>query len=284
MPTVGFFFTLFADYGAERGGELPGKWFVRALEPFGVEESTVRQTLYRMVREGMLASRRAGRNKIYRLTDLGQAATDPGRSRLQMKPENTWDGYWMLVTYQFATEDRVARTRLKDALFLEGFGQLTRGVHVHPRDKTEWLQRALGRDDLLSRVNVFRGRRIGGQSDHDLVRSTWDLDSIRGGYERFISRFSPLARREWSHHDPSIAVQLRLASVRSFLETAWQDPGFPLELLPQSWPALRAQEIAETLYKKLKPPLMKYGDSLMSELNVAGLPRSAKTSHKMAPC
>lgn len=271
MPTAGFFFMLFADYGAERGGELPGRWFVRALEPFGVEESTVRQTLYRMVREGILASRRAGRNKIYRLTDLGQAATDPGRSRLRMKPENTWDGYWMLVAYQFATEDRIARTQLKDALFLEGFGQLMRGVYVHPRDKTEWLHRALGRN-LLSRVNVFRGQRIGGQSDYGLVRSTWDLDSIRGGYERFISRFSPLARREWSHHDPSIAVQVRLASVRSFLETAWHDPGFPLELLPQSWPALRAQEIAETLHKKLKPPLMKYGDSLMSELN------------RMAPC
>ena len=72
--------------------------------------------------------------------------------------------------------------------------------------------------------------------------------------------------RNWRRYDPLEAVAVRFAFVLRYLETAWADPELPLELLPAGWPAIRAHEIAATLRKNLKDPLLEYGDHVLQSL------------------
>ena len=101
-----------------------------------------------------------------------------------------------------------------------------------------------------------------------LMHRLWDVEDLRSGYAEFIRVFGPLTRRKWSRHDPTLALKARFAFVLNYLETAWQDPGLPLELLPSRWPAVRAQKIARQLYRTLESPLFGLGDKVLDEIGM----------------
>jgi DNA-binding transcriptional regulator PaaX len=258
-------FSLLQAYGGERGGELPGSWFVAMLEPLGIPADTVRQTLYRMTKSKALTNRRVGAFKLYRLTRYGKAGTDAGTSRLLKPPEKKWDGLWLVVVYKFQSEERVFRDQVKGLLELEGFASLSRGTYLHPRDRSQGLRESVGEHGLADRLTMFRGRQIEGQSNRDLVRRLWDLEGLRAGYSAFIRDFSPLRRRSWSRTDPHQALRLRFAFVLRYLEIAWKDPGLPLALLGE-WPAGRAQAVASHLHGALHQPLLDHGDAVMERV------------------
>lgn len=260
-------YSLLASYGAERGGSLPGSWFVAALEPFGHRPTSVRQTLYRMEREGALTSTPLGPNKLYRLSPLGRAGTDAGTDRLRTAPTRGWDGRWTVVSYEFSQDQRQIRELVRGLLEVDGFANLTRATFVHPRDRTQRLSSALAAHDVAECVHVFRSERIGGASDMDLIGDLWDLEAISRGYESFLETFGAMAhRRRWDRIDPMLGVATRFAVVIRYLETAWQDPDIPTELLPAAWPAAKAQALAASLVQRLHAPLMEYGDHVLQTL------------------
>ena len=273
-------FSLLASYGARRGGALPGSWFVRALEPLGLRPDTVRQTLFRMTRSGSLRARGVGSYKLYELAPHGRAGTDAGTARLLREPDPEWDGKWVVLSYRFDGEDTELRERTSDLLRLEGFANLSPGTWLHPRDCTERLMPALADSRAMDNVQVFRAERIGGLSDRALLRRHWDLEALGAGYRGFLRRFGPCGRRRWDRRDLSEAVVVRFAFVMSYLTTAWRDPGLPLQLLPHTWPAVRAQALAARLYRILDQPLMAYGDSIVAALDLpAGVaPRGTKSA------
>lgn len=266
-------FSLLQAYGRERGGELPGSWLVAMLEPLGIPADTVRQTLYRLTKSKALASRRDGPFKLYRLTRYGAAGTDAGTHRLLQPPQQQWDGWWLLVNYQFQSDERVYRDLVKELLKLEGFAPLSRGTYLHPRSLTVGLRETVAAYGLSDHITMFRARQIGGQSNRDLVRKIWDLDVLRTGYLGFIREFSPLTRRSWDRADPVEALRIRFSFVLRYLEVAWQDPGLPLELLPRTWPAARAQKVAGALHKSLHQPLLNYGDAVMERVRPVSQPQ-----------
>ncbi len=264
--TSSYVFSLLQAYGGERGLELPGSWFVSMLEPLGIPADTVRQALYRLTKSKALATRRVGSFKLYRLTRYGKAGTDAGTSRLLEPPEREWDGWWLLVNYQFQSDERAHRDLVNGLLQLEGFASLSRGTYLHPRDRSGMLKDSIGEYGILDRLAFFRARQLEGQSNRELVQRLWDLDVLRAGYSQFIREFSGLSRRKWSSAEPWEALALRLGFVSRYLEIAWQDPGLPLELLPRDWPAARAQNVASTLHRALHQPLLDHGDALMESI------------------
>ena len=255
--------SLLAGYGQHRGGELSGTWFVAVLKPFGLQPSTVRQTLYRMGKEGFLKERRHGTHKLYRMSSYAETATEAGTTRLSQPPETEWDGQWLLANYRFNTDEVIQRNLVRAILEVEGFGQLSRATLLHPRDRSAAVLGPLTEAGLADRVTMIRGRVVQSRSDLDLVRTVWEIEKIAGGYREFVRTFSPLTRYQWSRRDPWQALAARFTFVLRYLETAWRDPSLPLELLPGSWPAARAQEIATVLYESLKQPLLDLGDSVL---------------------
>lgn len=263
-PTSDFIYSSLSFFGEPKGGELPGTWFVRAMGSLGLEETAVRQTLFRMEKEGALRSRRSGRIKLYRPSVSTRAILEAGRERVRAKTPSEWDGLWTLVHFRVGEGDREGRDRLRDVLRVEGFGALGPGFYLHPHDRIARLlasARDLGLDD---RLNIFRGPHLAGLDARQLVRMLWPLEALAVRYGRFIDRFRPVAAapvRRWS---PKEAFGLRFAVMFEFFRISWDDPGLPPSLAPPGWPGEKARRMAEELLKKLNTPALTYAEQVLS--------------------
>ena len=271
-PATELIYSMSHAYGGRRGHWLPGAWYVAALTQLGISESAVRQALFRMAKQGTLDTLREGRSKWYRLSVRGSAETSVGAEKIHGPATGSWDGMWTFVHYRFATDERAARDHVHEILELEGFGALARGVYIHPRDRAAVIEQAVNDAGVAQgRFVVFRGQRVGGESNAELVCRLWDLDSIETGYRDFLDRFEPVLRRQ-RVPSPRRAFGLRVACVLAYLGTAWDDPDLPAELLPRRWPGPRAQETASRLYEKLLPGTLQFGDDLMRKIGMTERP------------
>jgi phenylacetic acid degradation operon negative regulatory protein len=262
-PTSDFIYSSLSFFARRRGGELPGRWFVDALGSLGVDEQAVRQTLYRMEREGALLTRRTGRAKWYRASPTTQAVMDAGLARVNEPSESPWDGQWTLVHFRIGEEQRDTRDRIRDVLLVEAFGALGPGLYAHPRDRTERLSAAVARMGLQDRINVFRGMHVAGLDDPRLVHELWDLAAVANRYRKFVRRFQPIDALAAGAVTPREAFGLRFAFMFEFFRTSWDDPSLPSELLPAEWPGEPARALAARLMKSLLPPAIEYGDDIL---------------------
>src|SRR5262245_50128777 len=211
-------YSALAAYGNQRGGALPGTWFVTALGPLGHRGAAVRQTLFRLERDGALHSERRGRHKLYRLSAFGKASVDAGTEKLFAPPPGSWDGKWTLCIASFGERQRAVRDRVRDLLEVEGFAQLARGVMVHVRDKTARIRAALATLRPRPAVTLFRGARPVDEDDAGLVGRLWDLRGLERRYQAFLARYGAAARGTPS---PEQAFALRFAVAIDYLEVAW---------------------------------------------------------------
>jgi phenylacetic acid degradation operon negative regulatory protein len=273
VRTSRFIFSSLSFYGQGKKRELPGPWFTSALTRLGLEEMAVRQTLYRMERDRELSSRKEGRVKIYRPTPTTVAIIDAGTAKMRgasnggVSNAPRWDGLWTLVRLHSAGS-ATDRERLRDILMVEGFAALGDGWHIHPRDRADRIVAAVAGTPAAKHFDVIRGARTHSPlADREFVASLWDLSAIAKRYEQFLSRFGPLTRHR-ARWDPREAAGIRFALVFHYLEVAWNDPGFPAELLPAEWPATRAQALVDGLYETLTSPAREFGDAVMREVGV----------------
>jgi phenylacetic acid degradation operon negative regulatory protein len=272
-PTL-LVYSLLAAYGERRGGELPGAWFVAVLAGLRHHPATVRQTLFRMVRNLELEARKQGRLKLYRLTPFARAATEAGRQKIFAAPARAWDGRWTLVHYRFDGAERALRHSLRDVLEVEGFAALAGGLYIHPRDRLERIRAAVAAHGLADQVMFFRADADAALAPAALVARLWRLGDIDRRYRRFLARFTPLAGRPARDFTPAEAFVARLALALEYLPPAWDDPELPDELLPAGWSGHAARQLAKRLYEKLLPGTLRHGDTVWSQLGLGEIPQS----------
>ncbi len=246
--------------------ELPGSWFVAALEPLGIAKAAVRQALFRMVNDGELFSRKEGRVRLYRPSAYSEASVAAGTEKIFGPRQASWDGEWTIVQYRFDGARRVDRDRVRDILEVEGFACLSRGLYIHPRDRTGRVLQAVARSGTARDVMVFRARRLGGEPDGPLVARLWDLRGLARRYRKLLATFEPRGRRTSERVAGAEAFAARLALAISFLEIAWDDPDLPAALLPNDWPGERARALVRSLYEKLLPAALAHGESILSRI------------------
>ncbi len=261
--TASLIYSSLSAHAGRWGGELPGTWFVRALGGLGRPAAGVRQTLYRMERNGEIESRKQGRAKLYRLSPFGAAAVEAGGHMIFGDEESEWDGSWTLVHYQFPAAQRALRDRIRRLLELEGFAPLDRGVYLHPRDRSPQILGVLAEFQEAGEVMVFHVYRVGGESDRELVARLWDLSELGRSYRLFVRRFQPLTRRSPNSWEPREAFVTRFALVLEYLWIAWRDPELAQPLLPRGWQGPLARRIARELYETLLPPASAHAETFL---------------------
>jgi len=282
MTTSDFVYSSLSFYAGRHGGELPGLWFVQAIGALGVEETAIRQTLYRMEHSGELVGRTVGRTKLYGATPTTRAVIDVGASRILQEPDQPhWDGLWTLVRFVLENRHRKARDLLRDVLLVEGFASLGPGLYVHPRQRADRVLEAAEQLGHVEAVHVFRGSRLAGPEETDFVNRLWDLPATALRYGGFTDRFLFLEEGA-KELAPQDAFALRFALVSEFLRITWNDPDLPPELLPDDWPADTASGLARRLYKTLLPGAVRFGDEVMDRARTrspvkAGLDSTRRT-------
>ena len=279
----GLVVTLMADYTLRNDAWLPATALLTLLGEFGVTNTAGRAAISRLVRRGVLESRRHGRRSSYRLT--GQAAAELSGGGVWVadfaaEPES-WDGLWTFVTFSMPKEETTRRNALRVHLRWRGFAPLYDGVWVSPKPLSRQEL-----DDLApvasGAITVIRGQHVPLDIAEDRSPvSAWDLDVIAGHYETFV--------REWSALLPGIAaggvtgsaaVRARTAVMDTFRRFPMIDPELPTKLMPPGWARARAREVFVAVYDGLAHPAQDYVRAVAAE--AVGVERTAVQAHTVA--
>ena len=263
-PVSNFVYSSLSFFATVRGGELPGRWFVEALGEVGCDEAAVRKTLHRMEGSAELTSRRQGREKLYAPSSYASGEITAGTEKIFRAPD-AWDGRWTVLFARFNRDERIHRDRLQTLLQVEGFAPIGPGLHLHPRPRGERVLQAVD-PAVRRRLYVFRGDRVGDESDEAFIARHWDVPELARRYEGVLDELERLATRAEGGVTDVEAFRHRFEVVLRFLRVAWGDPDLPLTLLPDPWPGTAARELAADLYRRFLPGARRFGDSVLERI------------------
>lgn len=267
--------SVFGDAIAPRGGRVWIGSLIRLLEPLGINGRLTRTAVSRLAQEKWLRIERRGRRADYELTPDGQHRFEEASRAIYASHARAWDGRWRLLVL-VREVDSGARERLRRALAWQGFGEVGSGCFVHPGADLEEALRALATEGLpearkqllpLVASNPCRETR---DSDVELVRRAWDVETLERAYAEFDARYRPLlnalqARERTSPTDigidPQSAFLLRTLLIHDWRRLLLRDPELPDVLLPAGWHGQSARQLTQSLYRLLLAPSERHLDA-----------------------
>ncbi|MEU9173696.1 PaaX family transcriptional regulator C-terminal domain-containing protein [Streptomyces sp. NPDC048420] len=244
--------TFFGNHVLEEGdlGVYSGS-IIDVLGRVGVGEQAVRSTLTRMVNRGLLQRQREGRKMFFGLTPQATRVLVDGRTRIwkQGAVNDDWDGSWTLLGFSLPDSWKRQRHDLRSRLTWSGFGALYSGLWIAPGQVD--VSAVVAELGLTAHVKIFHARAAEVTDIEQMIRDTWDLESIAARYVTFDKRWT--AHLGNGSDDDPIGTRLRLVS--EWLWTIRTDPRLPARHLPPAWPARTAQETFHRVAEQTHPAL-----------------------------
>jgi phenylacetic acid degradation operon negative regulatory protein len=246
--------TIWGDAIAHRGGSAWLGSVIALAALVGLNERTVRTSVFRLAQEGWLASQQVGRRSFYRLTDDGRRRIDAVHERLYGHAPRAWNQAWTIVALNASIADPALRETLRRELSWLGFGVLPGGMLLHPDPDERALRRLLGDAAAHGQALVLQGQALPIVTP-DALRATaytaWDLDRMAGDYAGFLGAFRPVwqALRHRNAIAAPIAFAVRTLLMHGYRRACLRDPFLPDELLPADWPGAAARLLCRNLYR-----------------------------------
>lgn len=253
--------SLFGLFALGRDVALSTGGIINALARLGVSEHATRTTLNRMSRRGLLHSVRQGRQAYLGLTHYGRTVLADGEQRITTEVVNRdWDGHWAVLGFSVPESRRTDRHALRKHLAWAGFGLLQNGLWIatSPAD----IDHALAELGLRDYVKIFRAEAIPPTRPDDLVREAWDLDQLGTGYTKFLERW------EQNTLGPLDAMCRQILLHTEWLFLIRKDPRLPVDLLPDRWPGIRAEELFWKLRDELQQPARDISEEVLDTIPV----------------
>ncbi|MET9950483.1 PaaX family transcriptional regulator C-terminal domain-containing protein [Streptomyces sp. NPDC006339] len=246
--------SLYGAYGrAPDGAPLPVAELIRLLGVFGVDAPSVRSSVSRLKRRGLLLPRRTADGAAgYALSDDARMLLDDGDRRIYGRTQPALSDGWVLAVFSVPEAERHKRHLLRSRLARLGFGTAAPGVWIAPARLHEETRHTLERLELSSYVDLFRGDHLGFAPTAEAVARWWDLPSIAKLHEEFLDAHEPVLRA-WpaGPGTPEDAYRAYLLALDSWRRLPYADPVLPLELLPENWPGTRSAEVFAALHELL---------------------------------
>lgn len=275
-PPRALIVTVYGLYAREVGGWLSVSSLIRLLAELGVDEQSVRSSISRLKRRGLLVAERRSGKAGYALSAQARSILATGDRRIFQREaiDGQGDPGWVVAVFSVPESERQRRHQLRSRLSWLGFGTVSSGVWVAPAHALDDAREHLARDGLQRYVDLFRGEYVAFGDPAGLVSQWWDLDALQKLYDEFVANFAPLAQR-WSaragNADGGGAVHDREAFVDYVRAlTAWRrfpylDPGLPATLLPASWSGSVAADLFFELRRLLTEPAHRFATSILAE-------------------
>lgn len=250
------------------GGWIAIADLVSLMAELGVDDQTVRSSVSRLTRKGML--RREARNGQagYSLTPPALDILAEGDSRIfrQVEPAPIADG-WVLVTFSVPEQERAERHQLRNALRWLCYGNLGPGLWIAPRRILEPTMAAVEQLGLADRVDIFEASYCAFGELDQLVNRCWQLGEVRDEYRAFIDEFGPVAER-WRElalpPEPAAAFRDYVSALHIWRKLPYLDPGLPLELLPGEWEGKAAAELFSDIRSHLEDAARRYVERVVA--------------------
>ncbi|MFF9870231.1 PaaX family transcriptional regulator C-terminal domain-containing protein [Streptomyces sp. NPDC013953] len=247
--------SLYGAYGRTHDdAPLPVAELIRLLAVLGVDAPSVRSSVSRLKRRGLLQPRRTADGAAgYALSADARQLLDDGDRRIYATGERAGEEGWVLAVFSVPEAERHKRHLLRSRLGRLGFGTAAPGVWIAPAALYEETRHTLTRLHLDPYVDLFRGEHLGFAPTAEAVGRWWDLAAIAKLYEEFLDLHEPVLRT-WSTREPSAEEAYRdyLLALDSWRRLPYADPGLPAALLPAGWPGGRAAAVFGGLHGLLR--------------------------------
>ncbi|WP_405610435.1 PaaX family transcriptional regulator [Streptomyces sp. NBC_01511] len=249
--------TLYGAYGrTPDGAPLAVAELVRLLGALGVDAPSVRSSVSRLKRRGLLIAERTPQGAAgYALSADARQLLDDGDRRIYDRPVPRLSDGWVLAVFSVPEAERHKRHLLRSRLARLGFGTAAPGVWIAPGHLYEETRHALERLRLDPYVDLFRGEHLGFAATAEAVGRWWDLGEVAARHEEFLQAHEPVLRW-WESRRPAAAsaedaYRDYLLALDSWRQLPYADPGLPRELLPADWPGGRSARVFTALHAQL---------------------------------
>lgn len=257
--------TVYGLYARETDGWMSVASLIQLLADLDVEAPTVRSSVSRLKRAGLLEARSVSGAAGYRVSPATERILRDGDPRIFAARRATVEEGWVLVVFSVPESERARRHILRTELTRLGFGSVSAGVWIAPGHVHDEAESMLARHGLRAYADLFRADYLaaaGGDAAElaTKVRSWWDTGRLQRLYVAFLAAHRPVAERIAS----GAAVTDRQAFTAYIgLLTDWRrlvylDPGLARELLPEEWSGTHAAELFDELHARLAGPARRH--------------------------
>ncbi len=250
--------TFFCDVVTQHGGEIWLGSIIQTLLPLGINERLTRTSVFRLVQDGWLESRKQGRRSYYRLTQTGQNYYQRAAGRIYANNKPEWDGSWILLFTSMVGEEK--RDALNRGLSWQGYGRLATGVYALPRNQRPMLDQLLADLGLNNTVVTMQAQTDDARGLQKLVLSRWKLDGLSERYEVFIEQYSQARKALTDSKPPGLhsMLLLRILLIHEYRKILLSDPELPATMLPANWQGDVAQSLSGEIYRQLATETTKW--------------------------
>ena len=246
--------TFYGAYGRFTPGPVPVAELIRLLAAVGVDAPSVRSSVSRLKRRGLLVPERTATGAAgYALSPDARQLLEDGDRRVYATAPPKDEG-WVLAVFSVPESERQKRHLLRSRLAGLGFGTAAPGVWIAPARLYEETRHTLERLHLDVYVDLFRGDHLGFAPTAEAVGRWWDLAAIAKQHEAFLDRHARVLRDWESREDtpPEEAYRDYLLALDSWRHLPYADPGLPAGLLPANWPGVRSAAVFRALHERLR--------------------------------
>ncbi|WP_328422348.1 PaaX family transcriptional regulator [Streptomyces sp. NBC_00443] len=246
--------TLYGAYGRYMPGPVPVAELIRLLAAVGVDAPSVRSSVSRLKRRGLLLPARTAQGAAgYELSPDARQLLDDGDRRIYATAPPEDEG-WVLAVFSVPETERQKRHVLRSRLSGLGFGTAAPGVWIAPARLFEEARHTLQRLRLEGYVDFFRGGHLGFTPTSEAVARWWDLAAIAKEHDAFLDRHARVLH-DWEQRrdtPPEEAYRDYLLALDSWRHLPYTDPGLPARLLPADWPGACSAAVFRGLHKRLR--------------------------------
>ncbi|MFF8192942.1 PaaX family transcriptional regulator C-terminal domain-containing protein [Streptomyces bobili] len=246
--------TLYGAYGRFAPGPVPVAELIRLLAAVGVDAPSVRSSVSRLKRRGLLLPARTTHGAAgYELSAEARQLLEDGDRRIYATTPPGDEG-WVLAVFSVPESERQKRHVLRSRLAGLGFGTAAPGVWIAPARLHEETRHTLERLRLDAYVDLFRGEHLGFSPTARAVARWWDLAAIAKEHEAFLDRHERVLHAWEGRADtpPQEAYRDYLLALDAWRHLPYTDPGLPAGLLPEDWPGVRSAAVFQGLHERLR--------------------------------
>lgn len=242
-----------------------GQWvwlgsLIEALAPLGYSERLVRTSVFRLVQDDWLQTRKIGRKSYYCFTDTAKKHNEKAARRIYAGGFGAWDGRWLIVLPTFVSEPELSQFRRQ--LQWLGFSPIASGVYAHPSFEQQSLEETVQELNLSDKVVIFTSKTLDTASDavlKHLVMDKWNIKELERDYQQFISIYQPMSELiNNTRLSDKQSFLLRILLIHEYRRILLKDHELPQDMLPNPWAGFAAHKLVSKMYGQLANASSRY--------------------------
>ncbi len=203
-------------------------------EPFNITESNLRTALSRMVKKGVLANRRSGKQAYYSISKKGHTISANVALRFKTTDWSGWNGMWWGVCFSISETKSRYRYKIRKKLVNYHFKPLYSGFWIRPCHPEQNFSEILDSYYIkeTARLISFKPEI---DFTKDFIIRLWELEKLNQIYEENL--YSLQAQKDLVKNDPEHAFISMIQTGNKGVKTLFRDPLLPDCFLPDNWKA-----------------------------------------------